>query len=137
MEDHKVLSVALICFLVFYFAVNLMIGPATAAEWDSLPYEADYEIVSVVKESVLEGRHSVDKYALTVEYTTEDGVQQYTTPLLYGINSVGATGVLHYGDEGVVLDIEVPEATTTSTGTFIALLIIGAVFAYCWLKGSV
>lgn len=133
MEGHKVLSIALVCFLVFYFAVNLMIGPATAAEYDSLPYEADYEIVSVVKESVLEGRHSVDKYALTVEYTTEDGVQQYTTPLLYGINSVGETGVLRYGDDGVVLDIEVPEAATTSTGTFIAMLIVGAIFAYSWL----
>lgn len=63
MEVHKVLSVALVCFLVFYFAVNLLIGPATAAEYDSLPYEADYEIVSVTKESVLEGKHSVDKIA--------------------------------------------------------------------------
>lgn len=135
MEVPKILSVVLVCFLVFYFAVNLLIGPATAAEYDSLPHEAEYEIVSVTKESVLEGKCSVDKFALTVEYDTDEGVQQYTTPLLYGTNSVGATGVLHYGDEGVVLDIEVPEATTTSTGTFIALLIIGAVFAYSWLKG--
>lgn len=134
MEDHKVLSVVLVCFLVFYFAVNLLIGPATASKYDSLPHEADYEIVSVTKKSVLEGKHNVDKYALTVEYNTDNGVQQYTTPLLYGTNSVGATGVLHYGDEGVVLDIEVPEASSKSTGTFIAMLIVGAIFAYGWLS---
>lgn len=136
MEVHKVLSVALVCFVVFYFAVNLLIGPATAAEYDSLPYEANYEIVSVTKKSVFEGKHSVDKFALTVEYNTDDGVQQYTTPLLYGTNSVGATGVLHYGDDGVVLDIEVPEAATTSTGTFIAMLIVGSIFAYGWLSSG-
>lgn len=134
MKMYKPVSVLLFCFVVLYFVVNLLNGPITSTTYDSLQQEADYEIVAITKERVLEGKSRVDKYSFTVEYTTPDGTQQYTTPLLYGENAIGNTGTLRYGDDGVVLDIETEAASANAIGTLLAACFIGGMFLYFKFK---
>lgn len=119
----------LVAIVALYFFSTIALGPITDATWDMLGdsgTEAEYTVIGIDKQRVLEGKVYTDKYALTVEYTTPTGKETYSTPLLFGENEIGDTGVLRYYDDTIMLDREVEAHKTDAIGVLLALCLLGA-----------
>lgn len=88
-------------FVLFF--LDSFPGVSTHAMYRNLPNEASYEVVDVSEEWVREFKSGRYKYAHTVEYSTDDGIKQYTAPLMCKEYTVGFVGTLRYNDSVVVL----------------------------------
>lgn len=92
--------------------------------------EASYEVVDVSEEWVREFKSGRYKYAHTVEYSTDDGIKQYTAPLMCKEYPVGFVGTLRYNDSVVVLLEEVTDSTTSTVIT-LGILVVFILSTVC------
>lgn len=120
----KLICGGLVVFVILYVVCGLTIGPVTSATWNTLPNEAEYTVVGIDKQLVTTGKTSHTEYALTVEYETPQGTQQYKSPSLYGENNIGDDGILRYSDDTVLLDREVSDNKGTTTSIIIGIAVI-------------
>lgn len=109
-------------FVLFF--LDSFPGVSTHVMYSNLPNEASYEVVDVSEEWVREFKSGRYKYAHTVEYSTDDGIKQYTAPLMCKEYPVGT---LRYNDSVVVLLEEVKDSTTTTAitiGIFVVFILL-------------
>lgn len=112
---------------VLFFLDSFLPGVSIHAMYSNLPNEASYEVVDVSEEWVREFKSGCYKYAHTVEYSTDDGIKQYTAPLMCKEYPVGFVGTLRYNDSVVVLLEEVKDSTTTTAitiGIFVVFILL-------------
>ena len=109
-------------FVLFF--LDSFPGVSTHVMYSNLQNEASYEVVDVSEEWVREFKSGRYKYAHTVEYSTDDGIKQYTAPLMCKEYPVGT---LRYNDSVVVLLEEVKDSTTTTAitiGIFVVFILL-------------
>lgn len=112
-------------FVLFF--LDSFPGVSIHAMYSNLPNEASYEVVDVSEEWVREFKSGRYKYAHTVEYLTDDGIKQYTAPLLCKEYPVSFVSTLRYNDSVVVLLEEVKDSTTSTVitiGIFVVFILL-------------
>lgn len=82
-------------FVLFF--LDSFPGVSIHAMYSNLPNEASYEVVDVSEEWVREFKSGRYKYAHTVEYLTDDGIKQYTAPLLEEVKDSTTSTVITIG----------------------------------------
>lgn len=112
-------------FVLFF--LDSLPGVSMYTIYSNLPNEVSYEVVDVSEEWVHEFKSGCYKYAHTVEYSTDDGIKQYTAPLICEEYPVGFVGTLRYNDSVVVLLEEVKDSTTSTVitlGIFVVFILL-------------